>query len=259
MYKSFERSKGFKRFKKMFGFLLAKKPTIVYRGSEEEFDSPTIFLSNHGLDGSRALYVNEIYFPFKFAPIGQFEVFQSFRKRWTYLYTFNQRLRRGLSRFKAFCAATFEGVFSKTFYKFCRAIPSYKDHRLKNTFDDAFRCLDEGISLMMYPENLMMGYNNVFVEYLSGFVAFAKSYYKKYKKEVKVCAVFNNHSTRQLLIDTPISVINLLDEGKTKEEIAKVFSDRTNKLYIDYVIPIHQKAEEKYKTKYKTDKSKKVM
>ena len=252
MYKSFDRSKPFKIFKKCFGFLLAKKPVIVYRTSKEDIESPTIFLCNHGLSGDSTLYVNEVYFPFKFAPIGQFEMFLSFRKRWNYLYTFNHRLRRGMGKFKAFWCSTFKAIFSKTFYGICRAIPSYRDYRSIRTFKQTFRCLNEGISLMIYPERLDMGYNNIFTEYVSGFVSIARSYYKREGKDIKVCAVYYSEATRQLLIDEPFSVIDMLNAGQTKEEIAGIFVDRTNDLYRDYVLPIHQKAEDKYKKKFNT-------
>ena len=253
MYKTFERSKLFKTFKKCFGFLLAKKPKIVFRGSQEEISEPVIFLGNHGLNGSVGLYANEIYFPFKFTPVGRFEVFQGFRKRWSYLYTFNHRLRRGLGKFKAFCCATFDAVFSKAFYRYCRAIPSYQDNRLVLTYKQVFRCLNEGISVMIYPELLDMGYNNTFLTYLSGFVSIAKTYNKKEGKEVKICATYYSESTRQIIIDEPISIIDMLNDSKTKEEIATYFSDRTNNLYKDYVLPIHQEAEKKYKRKYHTE------
>ena len=253
MYKSFERSKSFKRFKKYFGFLLTKKPKIVFRGKKEDIDTPTLFLCNHGLNGAQGLYANEIHFPFKFAPIGRFEVFQSFRKRWNYLYTFNHRLRRGLGKFKAFCAATFEALFSKSFYKYCRAIPSYRDYRLKSTFKEVFRCLNEGISIMVYPEKLEMGYNNIFVEYASGFVSMARQYYHRYQKEVKVCAVYYSGSTNQTIIDEQISIMDLLNEGKKKEDIAKYMVQRTNQLYIDYIQPIHDAAEERHRKRFNTD------
>ena len=253
MYETFERSKAFKGFKKGFGWLLTKKPRIVYRGKHEDFIDPCIFVCNHGLDGTAGLYCNEIHFPFKHAPIGQFEVFLSFKKRWRYLYTFNHRLRRGLGKVPAFFAATFEGTFARFFYKRCRAIPSYKDLRVLRTFKMCFQCLDEGFSLMVYPEHLDYGYNNVFLDYIGGFAAIAKSYYEKTGKDIKVCPVYYSGSTRQIIIDNAISVNDLYKEGKTKEEIAHIFTDKTNQLYMDYVLPIHNKAEEDYRKKNKTD------
>ena len=253
MYESFERGKAFKTFKKLFGWLLTKKPKIVYKGHKEDILEPTIFICNHGLDGTAGLYCNEIHFPFKYAPIGQFEVFLGFTKRWQYLYTFNHRLRRGLGRIPAFFAATFEGLFARFFYKRCRAIPSYKDLRVLRTFKMCHQCLDEGISLMVYPEHLDYGYNSVFLDYISGFASIAKSYYERSEKDVKVCPVYYSGQTRQLIIGEPLSVIEMFKEGKTKEEIAHIFTRETNQLYMDHVLPVHNAAEEKYRKKNKTD------
>ena len=252
MYRTFERSKSFKIFKKCFGFLRTRKPKIVYRTTKEDIIEPTIFLCNHGLSGHSAIYVNEVHFPFKFAALGHFEMFLGFRKSWNYLYTFNYRLRRGTGRFTSFWRSTIKAIFSKKFYRSCRVIPSYKDYRLIKTFKQAFKCLNDGISLIIYPERIDMGYNNVFVEYLGGFVSIASNYYKRVGKEIKVCAVYYSEATNQLLMDEPISVLDMLKNGKTKEEIAKVFVDRTNNLYKDYVIPVHKDAEDRYKSRFNT-------
>ena len=253
MYKSFERSEVFVWFKKYFGWILTKKPKIIYHGEKENINIPTIFICNHGLDGVAGLYCNEVHFPFKHAPIGQFEVFLSFSKRWQYLYTFNHRLRRGLGKIPAFFSATFEAFFARFFYKRCRAIPSYKDLRVIKTFKMCYECLDANISLMMYPEHLDYGYNNTFLDYISGFTLIAKSYYDKTGRDIKICPVYFSGQTRQLIIGDPVSANDMFKEGKTKEEVAHFFTEKTNQLYIEHVLPIHNKAEENYRKKNKTD------
>ena len=252
-YKTFERSKVFTNFKKCFSWILTKKPKIVFRGDKSDFNEPTVFISNHWLDGTAGLYCNEVYFPFKFAPVGRFEVFLSFIKRWRYVYRFNHRLRRGLGVIGAWFAATFESFFGLFFYHRCRAIPSYNDMRSMSTFKMCYQCLDEGISLMIYPERLNHGYNNVFLDLISGFSLIIKGYFKHSGKEVKVCAVYYSKQTNQMIIDTPISALDMFNEGKTKEEISLYFAERMNKLYMDYVLPVHEKAEVDYRKKNKTD------
>ncbi|MDL2292661.1 hypothetical protein LJC17_03645 [Acholeplasma sp. OttesenSCG-928-E16] len=252
MYSSYERSKGYQRFKKVFGGLLAKRPTFVYRNKPLSTDVPYIFLCNHGLNGSVSLFVNEIYFPHSHAPIGQQEIFRDFRTRFAYLYNFNHRLRRGLSKFQSFLNATFEATFTKMMYRLSKCIPSYKDHRSIKTFKMTFDCLDQGVSLMIYPENLEMGYNNIFISYVSGFVAIVKNYFKRSNKDIKVCALYYSKQTNQLIFDEPFSVVKMLNDNKQKEEIADFFVKRTNNLYIDFVQPKIKEAERKYKKKYKT-------
>ena len=127
-----------------------------------------------------------------------------------------------------------------------RVIPSYRDARSIKTLKQSLSALEQGYSIMLYPEDVDHMYNNVFIEFLPGFVLIAERHYRVTGEDIPVCPCYFSAQFNTLIIDKPLSVIKMREEGKTREEIADFFRVKANDLFLQHIKPIIQKKAAKY-------------
>ena len=60
-------------------------------------------------------------------------------------------------------------------------------------------------------------------------------YYKEYGIDLPIYPVYYSIKKKIMVIDKPIYVQDLVKQGLSRQEIAKVFCDKVNQLYFDYV------------------------
>jgi hypothetical protein len=111
---------------------------------------------------------------------------------------------------------------------------------------ESFLAMDEGYSMLIYPEDLDHMYNNVYLDFLPGFVFLARTYFQRTGKDIPVVPCYFSYQFNRIIIGEPISVNKMLDDGKTKEEVAVFFRDKVNGLFMEHLRPIIQAKEAKY-------------
>ena len=67
------------------------------------------------------------------------------------------------------------------FYRGLTLISTYPDHRFRKTIKESLKTLDNGQSLVIFPEDSSKGYFDELTYFYSGFLLLAKTAYKKGK------------------------------------------------------------------------------
>lgn len=212
--------------------IFKKKPEILILDDEPLADK-AIYIANHS--AASGPFTFELFFPKYFIPWGTYEMCGNYKMRWNYLYhTFYQK-KLHYSKFKSFCLATSFAVISKFLYNATGLIATYKDIRLKSTFEKSTNALNKSIPLLIFPEDSQNGYYDKPIKYFEGFISLAKVYYKKTKIDVPIYNVYYNKTKNKIIIDKPIKINQLLLQGKTEEEISDLFLSKTHKIFDDYI------------------------
>ena len=138
----------FDRLKSVFR-LFKKKPAIIELGGC--YDQPTIYVANHAAANGPFTY--GLYFPRRFVPWGTYEMCGNISERWNYLYHTFYRKKLKFSPLKSFLIATPFCVISKMVYCGAELIPTYKDIRLSSTIKHSIQAMQNGNSVLIFPEN----------------------------------------------------------------------------------------------------------
>lgn len=221
---SAKRSLWFKCLKTLLK-LFIKKPKYVFLG--EEFAEKSIILSNHV--GATGPLTHELYFPKPFRFWGTYEMNMGLGKVYKYL---SRTYFHEKKHWKLFWAKAFSIIaspFAFLFYRGLKLIPTYRDYRLKTTFDISNQVLDEGVSLIIFPEDSHDGYHTELKKFFAGFLVLAYNRLKK-GEDLPIYVTYLNKETRKWMIDKPIMTSELFNSGKNKEEIAEQLRIRCNEL-----------------------------
>ncbi|MBE6991349.1 MAG: hypothetical protein E7430_02050 [Ruminococcaceae bacterium] len=192
-------------------------PKIEVVGAEKLPDEPFIVVGNHcQMNGPIAC---ELYFPgsryiwcagqmmhLKEVPAYAFQDFWSKkpkRIRWFY-------------RFLSYIIAP----FSVCVFNNAHTIPVYRDARLMTTFRTSIEKLEQGSSLIIFPEH-DKPYNNIICEFQDKFIDIARLHYKKTGKEACFVPLYLAPDLRQMHIG---EAIRFNADAPIKEERQRICS-----------------------------------
>lgn len=219
-------------FKAIVMPLIFKKPKLINLAGDLEKNS--IVLANHSAkSGPPAL---DMYYPVKSAKWGAHPMLGTYKERFHYLrdVLYIQKLGK-----KPGVATTLKSgimaFFSKWVYKGLRIMPTYTDARFVKTLRYSISVLEQGSTVMIYPENSNDGYKDVLTEFFPGFVMLSEKYYKKHGKDLPVYPVYYSIKKRLMVIGKPLYVQKFAAQGMDRYQIADKFCDEVNKLYYEYV------------------------
>ena len=216
----------FFRFFKAITKIFIKKPKIV--NLNDSLENGSIFLCNHV--GATAPFALEYYFPRDFRFWGTYEMTMGFKERWKYMAYKEFPNMRHNGKFMSKVKASIIAPFSLMFYKGLQLIPTYPDGRLRKTIETSMEVLNKNSNIIIFPEDISKGYFDVLTHYFPGFWLLAKTYFQKFKRDLKIYNMYLRRKPRTLIIDKAVSVKELMDKNLTKEEIAEQFKDRANEL-----------------------------
>ena len=230
-YRVPQKRKPFFRCFKQFLKLFVRKPEIVSLGGKPE--ERAIVVSNHS--AASGLLTLELYYPNFFIPWGTFEMCQNYRGRFRYLNTVYYRQKKKYPAPVSFVFAAVAAAVTRGVYKGMQLLPSYPDARLLGTIRKSVRILDEGKSVLIFPEDSSDGYKELLTEYYAGFVFLAKTYRRLRGVDLPVYNCYFHKKKRLLIIDRPVYLKELFDRGMNEHEIAAFFKDRVNALAREYL------------------------
>ena len=107
-------------------------------------------------------------------------------------------------------------------------IPSYEDMRLLHTIHDAAATMDNGLPVMIFPENSDNGYQKVLFDLREGYITIAKFISKKRQKETPIYPFYVHVRRKYLAIGKPFYLSDF--EGKDNKEIIKYTMEKVNEL-----------------------------
>lgn len=82
-------------------------------------------------------------------------------------------------------------------------IPVYRDARLISTFRRTVACLQEGASVVVFPEHDVK-YNHILYEFQERFIDIARIYYKKTRREVAFVPLYIAPDLKKMYLGEPI-------------------------------------------------------
>ena len=115
------------------------------------------------------------------------------------------------------------------YYKGIYLLSSYPDARFKTTIKDSISTLQEGYSVVIFPEMSDNGY----LQELTGFYPGAIMFLQQCQRNginVPVYVAYLQRDTRNYVFDAPSTVDELLALGLSRTELAQKLCDRCNKL-----------------------------
>lgn len=213
--------------------LLYKKPKIVKTAGE--IAEGSIIVGNHC--SMRGPVVYELYLPAFNAKWGAGEMLGDYKTRFRYLRDVYFMQKKGHGKAFASFLAAFDAFFSIFFYKGMKFLPTWRDARFAKTIVNTIDVLEDGTSVLIFPENSEEGYKEVLTEFYPGFVSLAECYYKKTKKDIPVYPVYYHDKMQTMVIGEPCYVQEYLKKGLSREEIARELRDKVNELYFLYIAP----------------------
>lgn len=203
-----------------------KRPKIVYLG--EKIEPQSMILSNHkGASGPLSL---ELYFkeqPFRF--LGTYEMNGGLRSVYTYLSKtyYHQKKHWNLTLSRIFCLIA--APLTNMFYKGLNLISTYPDARCKITIKEAMKTIDEGQSLIIFPEDSSNGYYDELTKFFSGFVLLGSKLYQK-GIDISIYPTYLNKKERLFVVGEKVKYSELISTGETKEQIAERMRNVVNGL-----------------------------
>ena len=213
------------RFVKKIMRLFVKESEFVYLG--EKINEPTIILSNHV--GTSAPLAWELYGKTHFRFWGASEMNSGL----IHLYKYQTRIYyHGKKHWNLHLARLFCIIASPLtymFYKGINLISTYHDIRFTKTISESIHTLDEGKSVVIFPEISDKGYLDVLEGFHQGFTVLGSILLKK-GKDVPITVAYYKKSERRYIIDRPVMLSEIFVEGRSREEIAKQLCDRCNYL-----------------------------
>lgn len=217
--------------KRGFGFwkwllkIFMRKPKIVYLG--KAVDKPSIILSNHV--GKTVPLTLELYFETPFRYWGTYEMNGNLASVYKYMSEVFYHQKKGWNLFLARLFCIIAAPLAYLFYRGLTLISTYPDYRFRNTIKESLKTLDDGQSLVIFPEDSSKGYFDELTYFYSGFMLLAKSAYKK-GNDLQIYLSYYRKKDRTYVVDKPILYSSLKEKNLSREEIAEMFRQRVNKL-----------------------------
>ena len=173
----------------------------------------------------------------KFAAMwGHHGMLGNYRERFSYLRNVLYIQKMHKNKFVATLKALYEAVFSIFIYKGMKIIGTYTDMRLLSTIRNSMGVLDEGASVIIYPEDSSEGYFDEIRSAFPGFVMLAETYYNKKGEDVPVIPAYISTKNKRFIVGEPKYVHELQKLGLSRQEVADVFKDAINELYLNFIV-----------------------
>lgn len=188
-----------------------------------------IVFSNHV--AASAPVFHELYSPFKLRFWGTYEMTEDIKTNYRYLSTTylhdKKKFPRWLSKIVGFIICP----FVKVFYVGMKLIPTYTDIKLITSVKMTEASLNNGETVVVFPEDSHDGYHDHLSSYFPGGFFAADRYCDKYKCDLTIYNCYYVKKLRTFVVDKGIPFSTLKEEfGKDYGAMAKKFCDRANEI-----------------------------
>ena len=210
--------------------IFLRKPKIINLNGDK-LPERCLFIGVHR--GKWTPMYMKIRYPGDIAFIGAYPMLGKYKERNWYLREIVYIKKCHKKRFPSTIKAAFEAIFSKMVYKGMNLIPSYPDGRFVSTIQNASKTIDNGFSVVIFPEDSDDGYFDIITKAFPGFIGIAETYNRKHNHELAIVPISAHIKKKVIVIDKPFYLSNLKD--KNRDEICEFAKDRLNSLFTDYI------------------------
>lgn len=205
--------------------LFIKETKFVYL--DKKINEPTIILSNHV--GTSAPLAWELYGKLPFRFWGAFEMNASLASLYKYQTRvfYHEKKHWNLHLARLFCLIA--SPLTYMFYRGLNLINTYRDIRFKSTISESIKCLDEGKSVIIFPEISDKGYLDELEGFHEGFTVLGSILLKK-GIDMPITVAYYRKGDKTYVVDRPAMLSEVFAEGKSREQIAAELCRRCNEL-----------------------------
>lgn len=210
--------------------LFYKKPQII--NLNDDFPDRAVLVGNHCAMNGPLIY--ELYLPVFHTTWGAHQMMGNYSLRYHYLRDVYFIQKRGMKKFWATLIAGFEAIFSIFFYRGIKTLPTFTDGRLASTIRHSVTCLDNDVSVLVFPEDSSDGYHELLTEFFPGFVSIAERYRKTHDgADVGIYPLYYSKEHNKLVIGKPTTLADY--PNFNRHQIAEEFRKQVNALYLEHV------------------------
>ncbi len=202
-----------------------KKPDFIFLG--EEFKDGSIILSNH--EGTDSPLSIEMYMDRKVRFWGAYEMNSGLGELYKYQTNvyYHQKKHWNIHLARLFCLIA--SPLTYMFYRGLNLISTYRDGRFYKTVKESYRAIEEGNSIVIFPENSEKGYLPELEGFYGGFLVLAEYAYKK-GRDISIVVSYFKKNEKKYIFDNPVKYSELLTRYQTKEERVTALLNRCNEL-----------------------------
>ena len=219
--------KPFFCFVKSIVKIFKKRPKFI--NPENISQEAAIYISNHAAASGPTTY--ELYMPINIRLMGAYQMCSTLKDRWNYLYRIYFHQKKKVPKWLSSIVATIVTPFMIMFYKGMQIIPIYPDSRFRITIKKAVDALENGISVLIFPEDSSNGYYEQLTKFFGGFYILAKEYYKKTGKDIKIINMYYHRKKNIIYVDDTKSYLKLSNQFEHHNQVADYFLEKTNALF----------------------------
>ena len=208
-------------------------PRKTLEGTESIPEEPAIYVGNHSQ--TNGPIIAQLYMPFRERTwcIGEMMDRKqvpayAMKDFWPYK---NKVERWFLNIFIHIVAPLCEWIF-----KNADTIPVYKDSRLITTYRESIKALQDGVSLVIYPEENVK-YNNIICNFQDKFIDTARLYYKKTGKELLFVPMYLAPRLNKVYYGKPTRFNSSADINEERARICKYLMDEITHIAVS--LPEH--------------------
>ncbi len=201
-------------------------PKIEIEGEENLPDEPTIIVANHSkMNGPIAC---ELYSPCNSYTWCAGEMME-LKKVPAYAYadfwSHKPKYIRWFYKLLSYIIAP----FSVCVFNNAHTIGVYRDGRIRKTFTDTVTKLQEGASVIIFPEH-DVEYNHIVCEFQDRFIDIARIYHRKTGKELSFVPMYIAPNLKKMFIGKPIRFYADNSMDKERERICSYLQDEITKI-----------------------------
>lgn len=206
-----------------------KKPEIV--NLNDSLPQKAIFVANHCAMNGPLVYA--LHLPVFHITWGAHQMMGNYKMRFHYLRDVYFIQKRGMKKFWASILASFEAAFSIFFYRGIKTMPTFTDGRMVSTIKNSITCLDNDVSVLIFPEDSSEGYHEILTAFFSGFVSLAERYHKTHGEHAEIYPMYYSQTHNKLVIGKPQTLAHFPEMNR--RQIAEEFRKIVNSLYTEHI------------------------
>lgn len=221
----------YKFIKALVRFFYPKTEVI---GEENLPDEPVIAVGNHcQMNGP---IVSELYYPrrrYTWCAFQMMELHEVPDYAYADFWSAKPAATRWFYRLLSYIIAP----LSVCIFNNAETIPVYHDARLIGTFRQTMQHLDEGASIVIFPEH-GESYNNILCQFQDKFIDVARLYYKKTGKELCFVPMYLAPKLKKVYLGKPIRFDSSTPIKQERERICKYLMDEISSIAVS--LPRHK-------------------
>lgn len=221
---------------KIFSFIvrfISHKPKFIFKDEKGFSDGPFLILSNHA--GRKAPTKIDQYFKFNPYMWGTHEMTEGVKGVQKYLTTTYFHEKKHWPKVIAKIIGTIVAPLVNGYYRGLRLIPTYQDGRFFKTVKTSVKKVQNGSSIVIFPEDSSLGYKAKIEWFFSGFCTLLDSLLRA-NIDLPIYVIYLQTKNNTFYVDAPVMYSSIKEQfNGNKDDIAHELRKRMNSLADIYV------------------------